>query len=528
MRTKNGKIREEILLFPRSLEEFIGADNIVRLVDVFVDVLNLKDLGFSMKAKKKCEPGAPSYAYKDLLKIYLYGYLNQTSSTRQLEKMCQVNIEVMWLINGLKPGHVTINSFRRENPLGLKKVFRAYNRFLDTQGLFGKETIAVDGSKFRAQNAKRNNHSDRSLKLKEAYLEKKYEEYLALLDKTDKEENPNLSKSKIEKRLEELNDRKQKCEKLKANLAEAKEKGELQISTTDPDARKMRVPNRGVDICINVQSAVDDKHCLIADFQATNKDDKNALSQIAIRVKKEYKIDKLNALADAGYYTAGEIKKCADEDIITYVSPHIRKTGPFSKKAFIYNAKDDTYICPNGKLLTTNGKWLKRKAKTYRFKSYTGQLSVCKKCPFVKDCISPSRLKSRHAKKIDRREFESYAEANDKRVMENKDYYRKRSQIVEHPFGTIKRNWGYTFTRLRGLEKIEGEFSLIFLCYNLRRSVSILGVKELIKLLKAAKKDFFTFFRSFIANYSGKIFRKIENIEILKEKNEFKVLCSFA
>jgi len=332
MRIKNGKIREEILLFPRSLEEFIDTDNIVRLVDAFVDFLNLEDIGFIMKPKKKHEPGAPSYAYKDLLKIYLYGYLNRTGSSRQLEKMCQVNIEVMWLINGLKPGHVTINSFRRENPQELKKVFRAYNRFLDTQDLFGKETIAVDGSKFRAQNAKKNNHSDRSLKLKEAYLEKKYEEYLTLLDKTDKEERSNLSKSKIEKRLGELNDRKEKCEKLKANLAEAKERGELQISTTDPDARKMSVPNRGVDICINVQSAVDDKHCLVADFQATNKDDKNALSQIAIRVKKEYKIDKLNALADAGYYTASEIKKCADEDIKTYVSPHVIKSGPFSKK----------------------------------------------------------------------------------------------------------------------------------------------------------------------------------------------------
>jgi len=204
------------------------------------------------------------------------------------------------------------------------------------------------------------------------------------------------------------------------------------------------------------------------------------------------------------------LKKCADEDIETYVSPHVRKSGPFSKKAFIYNAKDDTYTCPNGKLLTTNGKWLKRKAKPHRFKSYTGQINICEKCPFVKDCISKARLKSRHAKKIDRREFEQYVEANDKRLRDNKDYYRKRAQIVEHPFGTIKRNWGYTFTRLRGLEKIEGEFSLIFLCYNIRRSVSILGVQELISLLKALKKDFFTFFRSVIANYSGQMARKME------------------
>ena len=524
MRTKNGKSREEILLFPPSLEQFVGADNIVRLIDAFVDVLNLKDFGFIMNPKKKHEPGAPSYACGDLLKIYLYGYLNRTTSSRQLEKMCQVNVEVMWLINGLQPRHMTINNFRKENPKGLKEVFRAYNRFLDTQQLYGKETIAVDGSKFRGQNARKNSHNERSLKQKEAYLEKQYEEYFALLDKSDKEDSTIQSKNELEQYLAHLDSRKQKCEKLKIDLAKAKEKGDLQISTTDPDVRKMKVPNYGVDMCVNVQSAVDDKHCLIAGFEVTSKDDKNALSQVAIQVKKEFKVDKLTALADAGYYTASELKKCADEQIETYVSPLTRKTGPYSKEAFIYNPQDDTYTCPNGKLLTTNGKWLKRKAKPHRFKSYTGQIGVCEKCPFVKECISKARLKSRHAKKIDRREFESYVEANDKRVKENKDYYRKRAQIVEHPFGTIKRNWGYTYCRLRGLEKIEGEFSLIFLCYNLRRTVSILGVKELIVLLKAMKKDFFNFIFWFMAIYSGQIVRKIENIETLAVKNKFKML----
>lgn len=518
LRTKNGKNREEILLFPRSLEEFIGTDNIVRLVDVFIDLLSLEDLGFVIKPKKKHEPGAPSYACKDLLKIYLYGYLNRITSSRQLEKMCQVNIEVMWLINGLKPGHVTINSFRRENAQGLKKVFRSYNRFLDAQELFGKETIAVDGAKFRAQNAKRNNHSDRSLKIKESYLEKKYEEYLALLDKTDKEYNGQPSNYDIEKRLEELTNRKRKCEKLKDDLAVAKERGESQISTIDPDARKMRVPNHGVDICLNVQSAVDDKHCLVADFEVTNKDDKNALSHIATQVKNIYKVDKLNVLADAGYYTASEIKKCADAEIQTYVSPHKPKTGPYSKEAFIYNAQNDTYTCPNGKLLTTNGKWKKRTAKPHRFKTYSNQISICEKCPFVNDCISKKRLKSRHAKTIDRREYEDYVDANNKRVRENKDYYRKRAQIVEHPFGTIKRNWGYTYTRLRGLEKIGGEFSLIFLCYNIRRSVSILGVERLIKLLKAIKTDFLAFFSRLLGSSSDRVVLKIQNSIALNKK----------
>ena len=317
------------------------------------------------------------------------------------------------------------------------------------------------------------------------------------------------TKSEIENRINELTKRKAKCEKLKQELAKAKANGESQISTVDEDARKMRMPNNGVDICTNVQSAVDDKHCLIADFTVTNKDDKKALSEIAIKVKEEFKVDRLDALADAGYYTASELKKCSDDQVVTYVAPHVSKKGAFSKRAFKYDSKKDCYICPNGQELTTNGKWLERK-KRQRYKKYSCSITICEKCPFVTDCISASRLKGRHARTIERMEYDDYVDANNQRVKANKSYYRKRAEMVEHPFGTIKRNWGYTFTRLRGLKKIEGEFSLIFLCYNIRRSVSILGVEKLICALKVLKADFFGLLGYFLASYAAIIRPKVE------------------
>jgi len=504
MRIKVGKSRAQTLLFPPSLEQIIDADNVVRLIDAFIDILNLEDFDFVMKPKKNNEPGAPQYAASDLLKLYLYGYLNRTTSSRQLEKLCKVNIEVMWLLHELCPAHMTINNFRKDNPKGLKKVFRFYNRFLDSQDLFGKKTIAIDGSKFRAQNSKKNNHNEKSLRLKEAYQDMKTEEYLSLLDKTDNDEDILLSKKEIKNKLKELTARKQKCKNLKQDLAKAKENGELQISTVDKDARKMRMPNNGVDICLNVQSAVDDKHSLIADFTVTNKDDKKALSEIAIKVKEEFEVDSIDTLADAGYFMASELKKCSDANIITYVSPHAPMKGAFSKQAFKYDATNDTYTCPNDQVLTTNGNWLKRKNRQ-SYKKYNCSILICEKCPFVKDCLTESGLKNRQARTIERMEFDDYVDANNERIKNNKSYYRKRAKIVEHPFGTIKRNWGYTYSRLRGLEKIEGEFSLIFLCYNIRRSVSILGVQDLIKALKAFKTSFLSFFKLFLAIMSHQI-----------------------
>ena len=501
MRLKTSNLRREILLLPPSLEQIIDSNNIVRLVDAFVDFLDLEQFAFELRQKEKHEPGAPQYDPADLLKIYLYGYLNRLSSSRQLEKACEINIEMMWLINGLKPGYVTISNFRKDNPKGLKEVFRAYNRFLNSQELFGKETVAIDGSKFRAQNAKRNNHNERSLKQKEEYLDSKTKEYLDILDKSDGKQSEQIAKEQIETRLEELKQRKQRCKDLQRQLEQGKQSGQTQVSTVDVDARKFKMPSGGTDVCTNIQSIVDDKHNLIVDFEVTNIDDKNALSGLAIKAKNELGVEHLNVLADAGYPTAGELKKCGDANITTYVSPVQNSKGKFGKDKFRYDPELDHYTCPNGEHLTAKGNWRMTKGRSpHKIKSYSCAIAICEKCPFSKDCLSPSSIKNRKGRNIDCLEFEEIVRANRKRVEENKDYYRRRSQIVEHPFGTIKRSWGYTYSRLRTLKKIEGEFAIIFLCYNLRRSVSILGVEALIESLKSLKTSFFRLICPFLTN----------------------------
>ena len=237
MRIKKSNKRREILLFPPSLEEVIPEESIVRLIDAFVDSLDIESHGFEIIYKSKHQAGAPQYAPSDLLKIYLYGYINQRRSSRQLERCCQINIEMMWLINGLNPGYVTISNFRKDNPKGLKQVFRTYNLFLQDQGLFGKKTIAVDSSKFRAQNSRKNNFSDTTVNRHQKYIDKKTEEYLAILDQIDQEESQQISSAQIKEKLEQLSKRKNKYNKLQEQLDEVKKDGEKQISIVDTDSR---------------------------------------------------------------------------------------------------------------------------------------------------------------------------------------------------------------------------------------------------------------------------------------------------
>lgn len=277
MRIKKGNQRGEILLFPPSLEEIISEESVVRLIDCFVDHLDIESHGFEIKHKNKHEAGAPQYAPSDLLKIYLYGYINRTRSSRRLERCCQVNIEMMWLINGLTPGYVSIANFRKNNPKALKQVFRTYNRFLDNQGLFGKKTIAVDSSKFRAQNSKRNNFNEKTIERHQEYIDKKIDEYLKLLKQSDQKESQEKSATQIKEKLEILNERKHKYDKLKRQFDQLKEEGENQISTIDPDARLLTsLGNKGT-VGYNIQSVVDSENCLIVENEVTNERDQNAL-----------------------------------------------------------------------------------------------------------------------------------------------------------------------------------------------------------------------------------------------------------
>lgn len=488
MRVKTSNKRREILLFPPSLEEVISEDNIVRLIDAFVDKLDLQSHGFEIKQKKKQEPGAPQYAPSDLLKIYIYGYLNRMRSSRILAKGCQINIEMMWLVNGLTPGHVTIANFRKDHPKALKEVFRTYNRFLNNQGLFGKETVAIDSAKIRAQNSKKNNLNDSSIKRHQEYIDKKAEEYLALLEKCDQSEGQEKS-SQLKEKVAQLEQRKEKYNQLQEQLEQAKLKGEKQISTIDKDARLLTSKGSKGEVGYNLQSVVDSKHCLIVENELTNQTDQNALHKMAASAKELLEVDQIDALADTGYDTGEELMKCAQDNITTYVAPRkqggSQKEAAFKKNNFTYNKQKDTYSCPSGEILTTNGKWYtknRKGKKDSKFKEYKAAYEKCEACSFANQCAG-ARLKRQQGRVIERHEFSDYTEANRQRIKENKSYYRQRQAIVEHPFGTIKRQWGYDYTLLKGKEKVSGEMDLICLAYNMRRSVSILDVKTLLKAL---------------------------------------------
>lgn len=483
--------RTELLLFPPCLDEQIASDNIVRLIDAFVTCLDTNSLALTIRHKNKSDPGAPQYHPKDLLKIYIYGYINRTRSSRQLEKCCKINVEMMWLVNGLSPGYVTIANFRKNNLKALKQVFRAYNRFLQGEDLFGNETIAVDGAKIRAQNSKKNNFSDKSIKRHQNYIDKKTNEYLALLDQADSESNELISKDEISKKLNKLSKRKEHYNNLEAKLNKAKEQGENQISTIDQDARLFTSRGSKGEVAYNLQSVVDEKHKLIVHNEITNKVDTNALYEMASQAKQLMKVDQINVLADTGYDTGEELMKCAEDNMTTFVAPRIQNVGSkskgYTKADFKYDKQNDSYTCDQGEILKTNSKVytkVRKGRKDSSFKEYKADYNICKNCVNREECAG-KRLNKKQGRVIERYLTADYTEANQQRIKKNKNYYRQRQSIVEHPFGTIKRQWGYSYTLLKGLKKVNGEFNLISLCYNMRRSVSIFGVKELIKRLKA-------------------------------------------
>ena len=492
---RTGKNRHQIVLIPTCLDDVIGADNPVRLIDAFVHALDLDSHGFTHVQSK--ENGAPPYEPGLLLKVYVYSYLNRLRSSRQLERSCRTNVELMWLAEQLTPSHTTFATFRRQNSQPLKEVFRSFNRFLRDEGMFGKETVAVDGSKFRAQNSKKNNFNEDKVERALAYHDQKIDEYREQREQND--EGPEADETW--KRLHRSTAQYLRHKELADKLEDAKAQGERQVSTTDPDARALPLHHNIVEVGYNVQTATDDKHCLVAHFEVTNQKDDHALSGVATKAKMELGLnesDNLNSLADKGYCTGSELKKCADAHITTYVAPKENKgngkTKVYGKDKFVYDPERDVYTCPNHEELTTNGTLYEKQgrlpgASPYRFKRYTIYFGTCNACPFRDECLSEGRQQHRHGRYIERSEFEDWLGANEARVTANRELYRKRQSIVEHPFGTIKRSWGYTYTLLRTKEKVEGEFALIFTAYNLRRAMSILGVDYLIGRLKGMKNS---------------------------------------
>ncbi|WP_369753638.1 IS1182 family transposase [Flavobacterium sp. WC2409] len=463
-----------------SLEDAISTDNQVRFIDAFVGHIDLSKLGFAVKTLKT--EGRPSFNSQVFLKIYLYGYLNGFRSGRDLEKECSRNIEMQWLLENIRPNYHSITDFRKNNPLALKNTFKLFVSFLKDSDLIGGETIAIDGTKSRAHNSKKANFNQKKIDKHLEYIESKTQEYLTALDENDVKESATKIQH-IQQKIERLKGNKLRYELLEEKL---KASGEPQISTTDSDARALLVQGQVVEISFNIQAAVDSKHNLVVATHTINRNDRSALSAIALEAKENLAIETYTALVDKGYHNGKQIEICQQANITTIVAqPEQGKsnengtTAAYLVSQFQYDKTTDSYTCPKGEVLKTTGSWHKKSKDrdSYNFKKY--RTPKCKGCSVKHLCTSRAG-----GREIDRSQYGDAVEANNKRYHANAQLYRKRQEINEHIFGTIKRQWGYNHTNLTGLEKVNGEHSLIMLVYNIKRSINILGVPDLITKLK--------------------------------------------
>lgn len=474
-----------------SLDDLIAPNNGVRILDAFVNKVDLSQLGFA-SAPHKSE-GRPPFAPSVLLKLYLYGYLNRIRSSRRLEAECVRNIEVQWLCQQLTPNYHTIANFRRDNAAALKALLKLFVLFLRDQQLIAGDLIAVDGSKFRAVNSKKNNYNQKKIERHLAYIEEKTEAYLQELDTSDSEEQGSeqvvINKEKVQQELQKLKIRKEKYQLLEAQLQQS---GEDQISTTDKDSRGLLLHRNIVEVSYNVQTAVDAEHSLLLHVEATNCNDPNTLHAVAKEAKAIVQKESITVLADKGYHNGRELHQCSDERITTIVpcKAHVdgNSNGPepaYYVEHFVYNHEKDCYTCPAGNLLTTSGAWHNktREHSPYRFKKY--RTPDCKACPVKHLCTG-----RKGGREIERSEYQSAVDHNNKRVVQHKEIYLRRQAIVEHPFGTIKRGWGYTHTLVKGLQKVDGEMNLIALVYNLKRTMNIMGIDKMLKALKTWTPDY--------------------------------------
>jgi transposase len=468
----SGESRNQIYLLPESVDDYIGEDNPVRFLDAFVDKLELGELGFQHAVP--AEVGRPAYDPGDLLRLYLYGYLNRIRSSRRLEKEAARNLEVMWLIRKLRPDFKTIADFRKDNSGAIKRVCREFTLLCQQLDLFGGELVAIDGSKFQAVNSKGRNFSARKLKQVIEEIDAKIEAYLKQLDQRDVEEArvavPRAAEMK--EQLERWRERKQVYQNCQQQLQQS---GEKQISLTDPDSRKMSM-GHGSQIGYNVQVAVDAKHKLIVEHEVTNAvTDQGQLTPMAERAKRTLGVDRLEVLADMGYYDGAEVKKCEQQGIMAYIPKPLTsantKLGLFGKERFHYDTDKDIYVCPAGEELRYRF-GTKEKGRAIRYYS----TSACGRCALKAQCT-----RNKRNRRITRWEYEDVLERMKQRVDQHPELMRQRKMIVEHPFGTIKRWMEQSYFLMRGKNKVSAEMSLTVLAYNLRRVITLIGVPPLIQ-----------------------------------------------
>jgi len=478
MKFIQGHNRNQINLFPVSLDQSIDPDNEVRIIDLFVESLSIKDYGFRMDY---IENGRPAYHPSDLLKLFIYGYLNKVRSTRDLEKECKRNIEVMWLLKYLRPDHNTIGNFRKNNEKAIKKVFRATVQIARHFDLIGGKLIAGDSTKLRAQNSKKNNFNQAKIDRHIAYIDNKLEEYTRALAENDGD-NQQIILDEIKKQQE----RKDNYRNLEKQL---KESGEPQISISDPESRQIMIRNNITEVAYNVQTTVDSKNNIPIDYKVTNQNDSKAMGNMIQRAKSILRTNEFTALYDKGFHTGSELKTAQNLGIETIVAiPAVPSTSQapnheYNYENFTYNKEADTYTCPQGQILKTNGSWYKEYTSSGNiilFKQY--KTKACKLCQVRSQCT-----RSKNARLIHRSEFAEYYETNRKNILEKEQLYKRRQAIVEHPYGTLKRQWGFSYILTKkGISRASADVGFMFIAYNLRRIGNILThdrMKEYLRIL---------------------------------------------
>ena len=463
-----GENRYQSTLFPERVDDYVDEDSVVRVIDVFIDRLDISGLGFKVQP---AATGRPGYHPRTILKIYVYGYLNQVHSSRRLEREALRNVELMWLSGRLAPDFKTIANFRKDNGEAIRLVCREFVMLCRKLNLLG-DTLAIDGSKFKAVNNRDKNFTRAKMKRRLAEVEASIDRYLVELDNADRSAPPEDTRS-LKDKIAALEEEMDRLKKLEVRMLEAPEQ---QLSLTDPDARSMKSRGGGI-VGYNLQTAVDVDHHLIAVHEVTNVgSDRSQLSRMAKQVKAELQTQSLTVLADAGYYNGNELQSCEDHNIVAYVphpaTSHNKAKGLFDRAEFHYIAADDEYECPAGERLIHR---FTRTEKGKQIRRYWS--SACPACPIRAQCTTGKN------RRVSRWVHEAVVERAAARLAAKPDAMKIRRATVEHPYGTLKAWMGATHFLTKTLDHVSTEMSLHVLAYNMKRVINLIGTKRLLEAI---------------------------------------------
>jgi transposase len=474
-----GEDRQQVALLPECLDDYIGEDNPVRVVDAFVEELDLQALGF--KGADPAATGRPAYHPAVLLKLYIYGYLNRIQSSRRLEREAQRNVELMWLTGRLAPDFKTIADFRHDNGAGIRNVCKRFVGLCRELKLFSQAIVAIDGSKFKAVNSRDRNVTPAKIDARQRQIEQSIQRYLDALETADRTQ-PAEMEAKTERLQDKIKKLREQMRQLDKTKEQLKHEPDGQRSTTDPDSRSMNSQAKGSGLVgYNVQAAVDAKHHLIVAHEVTNiGSDRAQLSKMAAAARDAMGKDKLQALADRGYFNGTELKACEDAGIATYVPKPMtsgaKAQGRFDKSDFIYITKDDQYQCPAGERAIYRFNTIERNGLNAR----VYWTSACPRCPMKDECTTSDY------RRIRRWEHEEVLERVQRRLDKKLDAMTVRRRTVEHVFGTLKHWMGSTHFLTKTLAHVSTEMSLHVLAYNLKRMMRILGIAKTMKAMRLA------------------------------------------